>query len=59
MKPRKLLLSGPYLRAILWIQPIVEKPMQIVAAVDGQYIWRDKELSRTVPVTEVLKCQAG
>lgn len=43
---KKLLMSGPYLRAAYWISPILnDRRSQMVAAVDGQFIWRDKQIS--------------
>jgi hypothetical protein len=53
MKLNKWLYTGPYLRAIFWIDPILPRKSQMVAAVDGKYIWRDRELSKTVEVRNV------
>ena len=44
------LYTGPYLKAAYWIDPIMGRKMQMVAAVDGQFIWRDRELSKRVQV---------
>ena len=44
------LYTGPYLKAAYWIHPIMGRKMQMVAAVDGQFIWRDRELSKRVQV---------
>ena len=42
--------TGPYLQAAYWIDPIMGRKMQMVAAVDGQFIWRDRELSKRAQV---------
>jgi hypothetical protein len=53
MKLNKWLYTGPYLKAMFWIDPILPRKSQMVAAVDGRYIWRDRELSKTVEVSVV------
>lgn len=53
-KQRGLLMSGPYLVASFWVNPIlnIHKTVRqsMVGAIDGKFIWRDRELAKTVRI---------